>query len=61
MDLWLKILLAVVMGFMLIRLWPVANHWLKNGPKGSSKDWQNVFAILALVVGFVVLLIFLVR
>ncbi|MFP5507228.1 MAG: hypothetical protein ACLGH6_13615 [Gammaproteobacteria bacterium] len=61
MDLWLKITLAVVLGFMAIRLWPAARHMLEHGPKGSADDWRAVLLPIALVVGFVVLLILMVR
>lgn len=60
-PLWLKITVAVVLGFMIIRLWPVARHLNQHGPKGSSRDWQAALIPLALVVGFVLLLIMLVR
>ena len=61
MELFLKITLAVVLGLIVIRLWPAANHMLKHGPKGSSQDWQAALVPIALVVGFVVLLIMMVR
>lgn len=61
MELWLKILTAVVMGYMAIRLWPAASRMLKHGPQGSSDDWKSVLLPIAAVIGFVVLLILLVR
>ena len=61
MDLWLKITLAVVLGIMVIRLWPAATHMLKHGPKGSSDDWRSALLPIAAVVGFIVLLILMVR
>ena len=61
MDLWLKIGTAASRLFMLWRLWPVANHWMKHGPKGTKKDWQTAIIALAAVVGFVILLIMMVR
>jgi hypothetical protein len=61
MDLWLKIGTAAILLFMLWRLWPVANHWMKHGPKGTKKDWQTAIIALAAVVGFVILLIMMVR
>lgn len=42
---------------MIIRMWPVAKHWVKNGPKGSSSEWLNVSMLLAAVVLFVTFLI----
>lgn len=61
MELWMKILIAVLFGFMIWRMWPVTSHWLKHGPKGSNKDWQQVFLILGGVVLFVILLVMMVR
>ena len=61
MDTWMKVASAAIMGFMVWRLWPVANHWMKNGPKGSKKDWQGAILPLLAMVGFVILLILMVR
>jgi hypothetical protein len=61
MDLWLKITLAVVLGIMVIRLWPAAMHMLKHGPEGSADDWRAALLPIAAVVGFIVLLILMVR
>ena len=61
MSIWLKILMAVVLGYMALRLWPAANQMIKHGPKGSADDWRGALFPLALVVAFVVLLILLVR
>lgn len=61
MDMWLKIGTAAILAFMLWRLWPVANHWMKHGPRGSKKDWHTAILALAAVVGFVILLIMMVR
>jgi hypothetical protein len=61
MEVWLKIAFAVVLGIIVIRLWPAVNHMLKHGPKGTSDDWRSAIIALALVVGFVVLLILMVR
>ena len=61
MELWMKIILAAVFAFFLWRLWPVANDWMKNGPKGSRSDWNSAILLLAGVVGFVILLVLMVR
>jgi hypothetical protein len=61
MDLWMKIALAAVLGIMAIRLWPAANHMLKHGPKGSADDWRGVLLPIAAAIGFVILLILMVR
>jgi len=60
-DLWFQIPMAILLGVMLWRMIPAARHWLKNGPKGSSKEWLNVSMLLAAVVLFVTFLIVMVR
>lgn len=57
----MKIAIAAVLGIMLFKLWPAANHYMKHGPKGTAKDWKAAIVPLAMVVGFVVLLIMMVR
>lgn len=61
MDMWMKIALAVVLGIMVIRLWPAAMHMLKHGPEGTNEDWRAALLPIAAVVGFVILLILMVR
>ncbi len=61
MPFWLKITVAIVLGLMLIRLWPVAMHQIKHGPRGSSEDWRAALLPILAVVGFVVLLIMMVK
>ena len=56
MDLWMKIGSAVLMGMMLVFLFPRAKQMLQDGPKGTSQEWISAPIPLALVVGFVVLL-----
>jgi len=61
MEFWLKVVTAIVLGIIIIRLWPAASHMLKHGPKGSSSDWQAALLPIVAVIGFVVLLIMMVR
>ena len=61
MEMWMKITMALVMGYMIFRMIPVAREWLKNGPKGTSKEWLTSAMLLGGVVLFVALLIVLVR
>ena len=61
MPTFLNIIWAVLLGFMLWRMWPVAKHWMENGPRGTQKEWLNASMLLAAVVLFVVLLMVLVR
>jgi len=54
-----KIIWAAVLLFFIIRMIPVAKHWVENGPKGSSAEWLNAGLLLAGVVGFVVFLMYI--
>lgn len=61
MPMWSKILLAIFLVIMIVKLWPAANHLLKHGPKGTADDWKAALIPIAAVVGFVILLILMVR
>ena len=56
MDLWMQIGSAVLMGIMLVFLFPRAKQMLQEGPKGDSKEWVSALIPLAMVVGFVIFL-----
>lgn len=60
-PMWMKITSALFMGYMIFRMVPAARHWLKNGPRGTSKEWLTTSMLLASVVLFVVFLIYVVR
>lgn len=60
MDLWLKIGSAVLLGAMLVVLWPRARYMLKNSPKGSGEDWRTFIIMIAAIGLFVWLLVKLV-
>ncbi len=55
-----KIAMAAMMLFFAYRLWPVAKHWMTNGPKGSTNDWMTAAMLLGGVILFVLILIKLV-
>lgn len=57
MELWMKIGSALLLGMMLIVLWPHARTMIKESPKGSAEEWRSVLVPLLLVALFVVLLI----
>jgi hypothetical protein len=57
----MKIGTAVLLGAMLLVIWPRAKHMLKHSPKATSDDWRGVLIPIVLVVLFVVLLIMSVR
>jgi uncharacterized membrane protein YphA (DoxX/SURF4 family) len=61
MDLFLKLAAAAVLIMMLFYLWPAYKAWQQNSPKAEKGDWQAVVLALGAVVGFVVVLIMLVR
>ena len=58
---WYQIVGALLMGFMIWRMIPVAKHWMENGPKGSSSEWMNAALLLVGVGVFVLFLISVVR
>lgn len=60
-NIWLKVGTALLLIMVLWRVGPAAMHWMKNGPKGTSQDWMGLMVPLAAVVGFVLLLIMMVR
>jgi len=52
----MKILSAVLIGMMLVFLFPRAKQMLSESPKGDSSDWMSALIPLSLVIGFVILL-----
>lgn len=61
MEMWMKISYALLLGVMVIFLWPRAKVMLKHSPKAVPGDWRSVAIPLLVVVLFVILLIGLVR
>jgi hypothetical protein len=53
----MKIAWAAALGMMLWFLFPRAKEWLEHGPKAQDGDWKAVLLPIALVIGFVLLLI----
>lgn len=58
---WVQIGSALMLGAMLIFLFPRMRAAVKNSPKASAEQWQGAILPLAAVVGFVIILIMLVR
>jgi len=56
MPMWLSIILALLLGYWMWRLWPTVKDQLENGPRGSQKEWLNVSMLIGGVVLFVALL-----
>ena len=57
---WTKIGTALLLGAMLIFIFPRMREAVKNSPKGTSQDWMGFIIPLAAVIGFVILLIMMV-
>ena len=57
MDMWMKIGSALLLGMMLIIVWPKAKIMIKESPKGSAQEWKSALIPLLLVAGFIILLI----
>ena len=57
---WMKIGSAILLGAMILFLWPRAKHMLKNSPEAQPGDWQGAILPILAVVGFVILLVMLV-
>jgi len=58
---WMEIAAAAALGMMLFYMYPRAKHWMEHGPKAEKGDWHAAILPLAAVVGFVILLIMMVR
>ena len=54
---WLKIGSALLLGAMLLFIFPRMRDAIKNAPKGSNKDWLNYLMIIVVVGLFVMFLI----
>ena len=57
MELWEQIVLGAFVVAALFFFGPAAGRAISNSPKGSSSDWKGALIPIALVVGFVILLI----
>ncbi len=57
MDLWMKVGSALLLGLMIMVLWPRARHMMAHSPKGSAAEWKSALIPLLLVAGFIFLLI----
>ena len=54
---WMDIVAAIALGMMAVFIFPRMKHMLKESPEGDSSDWMSALIPIALVGGFVVLLI----
>lgn len=51
---------AILLGMMIIVIYPRVKHAMNNNPKAENGDWTSALLPILAVVGFVVLLIMLV-
>ncbi len=56
----MQIATAVFLVLMLVFLWPRAKHMFLNSPKAESGDWSAALLPLLAVIGFIIVLIWLV-
>jgi len=54
---WFKIIWALLLGFMIWRMIPVAKHWMKNSPKSSGQERLTAIMLLVGVGLFIFFLI----
>lgn len=52
----MKVGSALLLGAMLVMMFPRLRDMIKNSPKGSAGDWMGVALLLGGVIGFVLLL-----
>ena len=57
---WMKIGSAILLVAMIAFIWPRARQMMKESPEGTSSDWMTALLPLAAMIGFVVLLMYLV-
>ena len=57
---WMKIGSAILLGAMIVYLWPRAKQMMKESRKAEAGEWQSVLLPILAVAGFVVLLVMMV-
>ena len=57
---WMKIGMALLFGVFIIMMLPRVKQALQDSPEGSSSDWLSALIPIALVGGFIVLLVMMV-
>ena len=57
---WMKIGSAILLGAMIVFLWPRAKQMLKETRKAEAGEWQSVILPILAVLGFVALLVMMV-
>ena len=57
---WMMIGSAILLGAMIVYLWPRAKQMMKESRKAEAGEWQSVLLPILAVAGFVVLLVMMV-
>ena len=57
---WMKIGSAILLGAMIVYLWPRAKQMMKESRKAEAGEWRSVLLPILAVAGFVVLLVMMV-
>lgn len=57
---WLKIGSALFIVAMMVFIWPATKRMLHNSPEAEKGDWQGAILPILAVIGFVLLLMWLV-
>jgi len=57
---WMKIGSAILLGTMIVFLWPRAKQMLKETRKAEAGEWQSAILPVLAVMGFVALLVMMV-
>jgi len=57
---WMQIGSAILLGAMIVFLWPRAKQMLKETRKAEAGEWQSAILPILAVIGFVALLVMLV-
>jgi len=57
---WLAIGSAALLIGMIVFIYPRMKHAVANAPRGTMNDWMGYIVPLAAVIGFIILLIYMV-
>ena len=57
---WMKIGSALLLGMMIVAVYPRVKHSMQNSHKAEKGDWMSFIVPIVAVIGFVMLLIMMV-
>lgn len=58
---WTQIGTALLLGAMIVFIFPRVKHAIANSPKAEKGDWMSFIIPIIAIIGFVILLIMMVR